>query len=92
MGCEDCGDDGRCVACIGEDAIKYVERLVEPPVPVDNRAGAAFAEDLNVVLHTLSEGHQWRDDVDSMSKEQAVLVWRAVEAIRKRSFPERLRI
>lgn len=58
------------------------------PAPSDVPKG-----DLSRALYTMSERHMWPDDIDSISIEQAILVWRLVEAVKKSGgFPADLRM
>jgi len=57
----------------------------QPAVVVDRKA-------LNAALYSMSELGLWPDNIDSMSNEQAILVWALVERVRREGFPTELRM
>lgn len=48
--------------------------------------------DLAEALYSFGELDLFLDDVDSVGKDQAFLVWRIVEKLRKEKLPENLRM
>ena len=46
--------------------------------------------DLNEALFAYKEEVGWKDYVDSLSDEQAILCWKIVETLRERRFPKDL--
>lgn len=51
-----------------------------------------YPNDLDEILHTLSELGMWPDDVDSVSTAQAMLCWQVIERLRKESLPPDLKL
>jgi len=49
-------------------------------------------KDLNELLYAMNELGLWPDNVDSVSMDQALDSWRAVESIRGRKFPNELKM
>lgn len=47
---------------------------------------------LNEALYSLSELDLFEDDIDSVSEEQAFLMWRVIEKLRQQPFPDDLRM
>jgi hypothetical protein len=47
---------------------------------------------LSEALYAISERSGWKDEVDSVSVEQALYLWRVVEKVRKHGFPKALRM
>ena len=47
---------------------------------------------INNAVYTISELGLWWDEIDSMSPEQAMMVYKIVDKIIKDGFPEKLRI
>lgn len=50
------------------------------------------AKVLGEALYSMSELHLWPDEVDSVSREQALRCWQVVEACRRGGFPRVLRM
>jgi len=64
---------------------EQVEAFFEQPDPV-------LKGKLDEALYSMSELGLWLDDVDSMSVEQALRVWKVVEKLRSTEFPPDLRM
>lgn len=60
-------------------------KAAEHPPELDREA-------LAECLYSLSEGECWADYIDSVSVEQALMCWAAVERVRRDGFPESLRL
>jgi hypothetical protein len=65
---------------------------------VERWLGRPSAEPVSVrhslrdAVYTMSELHLWPDSVDSLSVDQVMMCWHLVEVVRKRSFPDELRM
>lgn len=58
----------------------------------DSQAKKVNDRDLSEALYTFSELNIFPDAVDSVSIEQAIMIWQLVEQVRKNGFPEELRM
>lgn len=47
---------------------------------------------LDDALYTMSEMGFWPDEIDSISKDQAILCWKIIERLRQQTFPKNLRM
>ena len=68
-----------------ENKDKLASFLVGKPADLNEK-------DLENLLYFVSEQYLWMDDIDSMSPEQAIMVWRVVESLRGRKLPDKLRL
>jgi hypothetical protein len=47
---------------------------------------------LNEALYAIEYAWAWPDQVDNVSEEQAVLIWKIIERVRKEGYPDELRV
>jgi hypothetical protein len=75
----------------GQDDIRsdikqwIIETDSSKPPEIDSRQ-------LNEALYAFEYAWAWPDQVDNVSEEQAILIWKIIERVRKEGYPDELRV